>query len=216
MTRTTTITTVLEEIYNTVETWINTEISNDGILGDVEDFITTLQNERPLTTPSIWMQKHNWQPVKSESINKHSMITVEFPIEFDCIEYSNDLEEGEQRANNLVGRVIDSILKHYTRRSIKGLFKFVGFEVKEGYPNGNLKVNGKQEVIPVAGVLVLFKVQFVWNNCLVSIIDEDNTMNESVIDITQESVSIDDSDSSKSISDIESIIFKNNVLEQKE
>ena len=41
-------------------------------------------------------------------------------------------------------------------------------------------------------------------------------MNESVIDITQESVSIDDSDSSKSISDIESIIFKNSVLEQKE
>lgn len=214
MTRSTQITTVLEEVYNTVEEWILKEI-DDGLLNDVEDFITTLQNERPLKTPSIWLQKHNWKPKEYNSINRnYSTMVVQFPMEFDCIEYSNDLEEGERRANNLVGRVIDSILKHYDRRTIKDLFKFVGFRIEEGYPNGNITANGKQEVIPVAGVLVIFEVQVLWNNCIISE-DEEVT----VLDVTKDNTIKPETkteDESTEIEDLEDVTFKENVIENDE
>lgn len=206
--RSTQLTTVLEELYKTVQEWINIEIE-DGLLSDVQDFITTMQNERPLNTPSIWMQKHNWKPLKKEAINKNSLIIVQFPIEFDCIEFSNDLEDGEMRANNLVGRVIDSILKHYTRRTVKGLFKFVGFEIEEGYPNGSININGKQEVIPVAGVLVIFNVQFMWNNCLIA--NDDNLVVE---DVTRTEVKPETKTENKEIDNVEDILFKENILKE--
>ena len=163
MTRYTNIVNVLDLVYSTIQEWIQKEITDNGLLNDVEDFIVTAQNERPLKTPSIWMQKHNWKPIEEQSINSnYATMTVQFPVEFDCIEYANDLEEGEQRANNLVGRVIQSILRHYDRRQIKGVFNFVGLEIDEGYPNGGISINGKQEVIPVAGVLLIFKVSFIF------------------------------------------------------
>ena len=71
MTRYTNIVNVLDLVYITIQEWIQKEITDNGLLNDVEDFIVTAQNERPLKTPSIWMQKHNWKPIEEQSINSN-------------------------------------------------------------------------------------------------------------------------------------------------
>ena len=213
MTRYTNIVNVLDLVYITIQEWIQKEITDNGLLSDVEDFIVTAQNERPLKTPSIWMQKHNWKPIEEQSINSnYATMTVQFPVEFDCIEYANDLEEGEQRANNLVGRVIQSILRHYDRRQIKGVFNFVGLEIDEGYPNGGISINGKQEVIPVAGVLLIFKVSFIWNTCIVT----DDAGNSNLDDaVKNKEISIQKNmfQSPNLDGTVDSVTFKDSVLD---
>ena len=83
----TSILTAISQIPLTIEEWIQKEIDN-GILDDVETFITSYQNEMELETPTIWLNQHEWSGYKDEALaNKYKVIV---PIEFACIEYDKE------------------------------------------------------------------------------------------------------------------------------
>lgn len=168
----TSILTAISQIPLTIEEWIQKEIDN-GILNDVETFITSYQNEMELETPTIWLNQHEWAGYKDEALtNKYKVIV---PIEFACIEYDNDLKEGEIKAMNLTGRLIASILKHFRRYKKKNeFFQMIKINFKTLYPNGTLGIENKQEIVSVAGVLLEFIILIDWMQCL-SINEDTNT-----------------------------------------
>lgn len=174
------LTTVIKEVPSTIESWIEKELTEDGLLGDVESFITTLENEINLETPTLWMTQHEWKSYDNKPLANLQRLKI--PIEFACIDYDADLKVGELSAMNLVGRVIASILKHYRRR--QELFNFVKMDLAEIYPNGTINVTSKQEVVCVAGVLVEFVVDVDWFKC--SRLDADG--NHVIVDITHDGI----------------------------
>ncbi|MGI6565615.1 hypothetical protein [Methanosphaera sp.] len=176
MTRYSTLSTVISQIPSTIEGWIQKEI-DEGILDDVETFITSYENEMELDTPAIWITQHEWTPVEEKPLADHYRIRI--PFEFACIEYDEDLKQSELLAMNLVSRVIASILKHFRRYPKEHeFFKMIKINFRELYPNGTIAVESKQEMVSIAGVLLEFIIDVDWMKCLVT---EDN--DKKVIDL---------------------------------
>lgn len=162
------IETIITVIPDTIEQWIQKEI-DEGILQDVETFITSYENDVELDTPSIWMIQHEWESYEEKPLAQK--YTLKLPVEIACIEYDDNLKEGEYKTLNMVGRVIAGILKHYRRK--QKLFTFRKIELREIYPNGSLKINNKHAVVAVSGVILDFIVDIDWMKCYR--IDSDGT-----------------------------------------
>lgn len=163
MTSYSTLSTIIQEVPHVIESWLQKEIIDDeGLLCDVETFITTLENEMNLETPGIWITQQEWKSYDKKPLAKLQRLKV--PVEIACIEYDEDLKQGELRAMNLVGRVVASLLKHYRRK--QDLFNFISMNLVELYPNGTINVQSKQEIVSVAGILIEFVVDVNWLLCL--------------------------------------------------
>lgn len=159
------IETGLENVQLIMKTCIENEITDGGLLEDVESFFTIYNDEDHVEEPVIWMYQHETRAGRQPDISSTMDLTI--PFQFNCSVYEPELEDANTSTQNLASRVILSILRNWqtvqaeimTGRLIRNI------TLETFYPLGTIDVNNKSERLPVIGVLLNVNVIINWKQC---------------------------------------------------
>lgn len=161
------IQTGLEKVQLIMKSCIEHEITENGILSDVESFFTVFNNEDHVEEPVVWMYQHETRAGRQADISNTMDLTI--PFQFNCSVYEPELEDANTSTQNLATRVILAILKNWQTRQSEimqdqgRLIKNITLETF--YPLGTIEVNNKSERLPVIGVLLNVNVIVNWKMC---------------------------------------------------
>lgn len=154
---------MIENILEIVEDCIILEKeSSEGILNHVKTVIQVYNNEYGIEEPAIWMVQH---PLTLETQENIEEIILNFPIEFACVEYDPEPKIAEKKARKLASKVALAIKKNYRRIQYDKFEDRIIENVKFNtlYPVGlDIPVEGKQEKVPVAGIVLDFEFTVDW------------------------------------------------------
>ena len=75
------IITGFEKINTIIKACITTEMTQDGLLSDVETFVNTYYNEGSVEEPVVWITQHPTTVSKGADISKTLLLKT--PFEFD-------------------------------------------------------------------------------------------------------------------------------------
>ena len=153
---------MIENILEIVEDCINHEKeSSEGILNHVKTVITVYNNEDGIEEPAIWMVQH---PITLETQENIEEIILNFPIEFACVEYDPEPKIAEKKARKLASKVALAIKKNYRKIQYQKFEDRIIEQIKFNtlYSVGELPVEGKQEKVPVAGIVLDFEFTVDW------------------------------------------------------
>jgi len=162
----TNITIGMEAIYEVMKQSIEAEMTNDGILSDVNTFHPIYLEESHIDEPFIWMYQHETRAGRQADIS-HTMDLVT-PFQFNCAVYERELEDAQTSTLNLATRVIRTISKNWqtvqnTVIPNTRLIRNVALETF--YPLGTVDVNNKSERLPVVGVVMNVNHIIDWRLC---------------------------------------------------
>ena len=105
------IVTGFEKINQIINCYITREMTENGLLADVETFVNTYYEEGSIDEPVIWITQHPTTANRQADISQTMELTT--PFEFDCGVYDNDLEDANMQSQNLANRVILSVLRNW-------------------------------------------------------------------------------------------------------
>ena len=174
------ILTGLEAVPEIMHECILTENNPDGILHDVEQIITTDNNENGVNEPCIWINQHPTIVAPNSKTTLSGNITLLTPFEFVCIVYDPDDEISERKGQNLASRVVLAILKNYLRiQKERGYGERVIHDLQfyMFYPSGDVQIQGKSEKVPATSVTLNVLHRIEWLNCCKRMIKEENENN---------------------------------------
>lgn len=160
------ILTGFEKINEIINTCIETEMTTDGLLSDVETFINTYYNEGQVEEPVIWITQHPTTANRQADISKTIELTT--PFEFDVAVYSTDIETANMDSQNLCNRVILSVLKNWqtVQSTIIPNTRMIKNITLDRYsPMGYVNVKGKSDKLPVTGVVLNVNHIVNWTMC---------------------------------------------------
>lgn len=160
------IITGFEKINTIINKCITDEMTQDGLLSDVETFINTYYNEGQVEEPVIWITQHPTTVSKGADISKTLLLKT--PFEFDCGVYEVDLEDANINSQNLTNRVIVSILKNWQTiqaTELPGQRMIRNIELDKYSPMGYVQVTGKSDKVPVTGVILNVYHVINWQQC---------------------------------------------------
>ena len=169
------IVTGFEKINTIITECINREMTEDGLLSDVETFINTYYEEGSVDEPCIWVTQHPTTADRQADIS-HTM-TLITPFEFDCGVYDNDMETANQESQNLAGRVILSILRNWQtiqQEILPGQRMITNITLETYSPVGYVPVTGKSDKVPVTGVILNVHHIINWKLCCKQIGESNN------------------------------------------
>ena len=174
------ILTGLEAVRQIMQDCILLENTEDGILSDVKQVITTANNENGVDEPCIWINQHPTivAPNSKTSLSNHILLMT--PFEFVCIEYDPDPEISEQKGQNLASRVVLAITKNYQKimkNQYPGERVIQNIDFYMFYPVGEVSIMGKSEKVPATSVTLNIFHRISWLNCCKKMIIEENTNN---------------------------------------
>lgn len=161
----TNITTVLEEVYQTIESWIEHETEEEGILEDINSFIKPQLTDEIIEPPYIWFEKGDIEPYKESLLANNTMIRL--PVRFICAYEpdEDDFYNAERYALNIASRIIAVVQKHHKRRST--LSHILKAELEMIQPNGNVQIINKQDIVPAVRVGFNFIIKCQWMECII-------------------------------------------------
>ena len=155
----------LENVQLVMKGCIEREMTEEGLLSDVESFFTIFNDEEHVEEPVVWMYQHEARANRQADISRTMDLSI--PFQFNCSVYEPELEDANTSTQNLATRVILSILKNWqTAQSeiMEGrLIKNITLETF--YPLGTIDVNNKSERLPVIGVLLNVNIVINWAMC---------------------------------------------------
>ena len=160
------ILTGFEKINTIINKCITNEITEDGILSDVETFINTYFNEGQVDEPVVWITQHPSTVEKNADISKTLLLKT--PFEFDCGVYEREIEDANTSSQNLCNRVILSILKNWQTVQSEELpnNRMIRNITLETYsPMGYVQVTGKSDKVPITGVILNVYHVINWQQC---------------------------------------------------
>lgn len=160
------ILTGFEKINTIINRCITDEITENGILSDVETFINTYYNEGQVEEPVIWITQHPTTVERNPDISKTTILKT--PFEFDCGVYEVDLEDANTSSQNLCNRVILSILKNWQtiqNEIIPGHRMIRNIELDTYSPMDYVDVEGKSDKVPITGVILNIYHIINWQQC---------------------------------------------------
>jgi hypothetical protein len=160
------ILTGFEKINTIINKCITNEISENGILSDVETYINTYYNEGQVEEPVVWITQHPTTVERNPDISKTTTLTT--PFEFDCGVYEKELEDANIASQNLCNRVILSILKNWQRiqaEELPGQRMILNIELDTYSPMGYVEVTGKSDKVPITGVILNVNHVINWQQC---------------------------------------------------
>lgn len=161
------IVTGFEKINEIMQTCITTEMTEDGLLSDVETFVNTYYDEGSVDEPVIWMTQHPTTADRQADISQTMQLIT--PFEFDCGVYDNDMDTADLESQNLAGRVILSILRNWQRTQaevLPGQRMITNVTLETYSPVGYVDVTGKSDKVPVTGVILNIHHIINWKLCL--------------------------------------------------
>ena len=160
------IITGCEKINTIINGCITHEMTQDGLLSDVETFINTYYNEGQVEEPVIWITQHPTTVERNPDISKTALLKT--PFEFDCGVYEVDLEDANTNSQNLCNRVILSILKNWQTiqaSELPGNRMIRNIELDTYSPMGYVNVEGKSDKVPITGVILNVYHSINWQQC---------------------------------------------------
>lgn len=161
------IVTGFEKINEIMQTCITTEMTENGLLSDVETFVNTYYDEGSVDEPVIWMTQHPTTADRQADISQTMQLIT--PFEFDCGVYDNDMDTADLESQNLAGRVILSILRNWQRTQaevLPGQRMITNVTLETYSPVGYVDVTGKSDKVPVTGVILNIHHIINWKLCL--------------------------------------------------
>ena len=160
------IITGFEKINTIINKCITDEMTQDGLLSDVETFVNTYYNEGSVEEPVIWITQHPTTVSKGADISKTLLLKT--PFEFDCGVYEVELEDANTNSQNLCNRVILSILKNWQTiqaTELPGQRMIRNIELDTYSPMGYVNVEGKSDKVPITGVILNIYHIINWQQC---------------------------------------------------
>ena len=160
------ILTGLEAVRKIMQDCIINENTSEGVLADVNQIITSSNNENGVNEPCIWINQHPTIVAPNSKTSISNDIKLMTPFEFVCIEYDPDPEIADQKGQNLASRVVLSVLNNYQRiqkEYNEQVIQKIDFYMF--YPVGEVHVVGKSEKIPATSVTLNVFHRIRWLNC---------------------------------------------------
>ncbi len=170
-----------ENLFKVMKGSIEAEMTNGGLLEDVETFIPVFLEEERVEEPVVWMYQLETTTSRGADISQTMELTT--PFQFNCAIYESDIEDANTSAQNLACRVVIAILNNWQRvqsELLPGQRMIRNITLDRYYPLGTVTVNGKSERLPVIGVRLNVNHIINWKLCC-RIINDDNS-NEEVND----------------------------------
>ena len=170
------IITGFEKINEIMNCCITCEMTDNGLLEDVETFVNTYYNEGQVEEPVVWITQHPTTVERNADIS--STLLLKTPFEFDCGVYEVEIEDANTASQNLCNRVIVSILKNWQRvQSTKtpGERMIRNIELDTYSPMGYVPVEGKSDKVPITGVILNVYHIINWNLCCRQIAANNNS-----------------------------------------
>lgn len=159
--------TGFDKVHEIIKKSIEAEMTENGLLEDVETFIPVYTNEEHVDEPVVWMHQLETIPGRQADISGTMELTT--PFQFNCAVYEVEIEDANIATQNLANRVALSILKNWqTIQSQelepgKRMIKNITFQ--RYYPLGTIEVNGKSERLPVTGIVLEVHHIVNWQMC---------------------------------------------------
>ena len=161
------IKTGFEKLDQIMNCCITTEMSEGGLLEDVETFVNTYYEEGSVDEPVVWMTQHPTTANRQADISQTMELVT--PFEFDCGVYDVELEDANRLSQNLANRVILAVLKNWQTaqaQAIPGKRMIKNITLETYSPIGYVDVNGKSDKVPVTGVILNVHHIVNWSMCL--------------------------------------------------
>ena len=155
-----------ENIYKIMKGCIDAEMTNDGLLSDVETFIPVYLDEEHVEEPVVWMYQLETLPSRNADISQTMELTT--PFQFNCAIYEKEIEDANTSAQNLACRVVLAILNNWQtvqNTYLPGNRMITRISLDRYYPLGTVEVNGKSERLPVIGVRLNVTHLINWRMC---------------------------------------------------
>ena len=155
-----------ENLFLIMKECIETEMTDNGLLNDVETFIPVYLEEDRVEEPVVWMYQMETTPLRQADIS--STMELQTPFQFNCAIYESDIEESNTSCQNLACRVVLAILNNWQRVQsdlLPGNRMIRNITLDRYYPLGTIEVNGKSERLPVIGVRLNVNHVINWKLC---------------------------------------------------
>ena len=160
------ILTGFEKINQIINCCITREMTENGLLADVETFVNTYYEEGSIDEPVIWITQHPTTANRQADISQTMELTT--PFEFDCGVYDNDIEDANMQSQNLANRVILSVLRNWQTvqaELLPGQRMIKNITLNRYSPLGYVNVKGKSDRVPVTGVVLDVNHIVNWSLC---------------------------------------------------
>ena len=160
------IKTGFEKINQIINCCITREITEGGLLEDVETFVNTYYNEGQVDEPVVWITQHPTTASRQADISQTMDLTT--PFEFDCGVYDVDIEDANMQSQNLANRVILSVLKNWQTVQAQVTPEqrmILNITLDKYSPMGYVQVTGKSDKVPVTGVILNVNHRVNWTLC---------------------------------------------------
>ena len=163
-----------ENIYKVLKQSIEAELTENGLLSDVETFIPVYLDEERVEEPVVWMYQLETTPNKQADISQTMQLTT--PFQFNCAFYETDIEDANTSCQNLACRVVLAILNNWQTVQatlLPNQRMITNITLDRYYPLGTIEVNGKSERLPVIGVRLNVNHIINWKMCCRTTNDEE-------------------------------------------
>ena len=160
------IKTGFEKLDQIMNCCITREMTENGLLEDVETFVNTYYNEGQVEEPVIWVTQHPTTASRQADISQTMELVT--PFEFDCGVYDVDIEDANMQSQNLANRVILSVLKNWQTAQaevLSGQRMILNITLETYSPMGYVDVVGKSDKVPVTGVILNVNHRVNWTLC---------------------------------------------------
>lgn len=145
---------------------IEAEMTEGGLLSDVQTFKKIYLEEEHIDEPFIWMYQHETRPNRQADISRTMELTT--PFQFNCAVYEPELEDANESTMNLATRVILSVQRNWQtiqNQELPGQRLIRNITLETFYPLGTVDVNNKSERLPVVAAVLNANHIIDWRLC---------------------------------------------------
>lgn len=154
-----------ESIKKVLQKCIEKEITQDGLLSNVETFIPVYHNKSVVEEPVVWMTQHPSYAERQADISQTMDVTT--PFEFTCAVYHPDLDEAENASQYLALNVVLAITKNFlqVQKELLGRRIIKRIDLGTYYPVGQVEIVGKSESVLATSAVLNIVHTINWMMC---------------------------------------------------
>ena len=144
------------EVTKMIKSCITEEITEEGLLSEVETFIPSYRMDEHMEEPCIWLFEHETTVADGESGR----------LSFVCVVYDEeDIEQSELKGKELACRVAATIAKNLRRKNTDGDVILENLKFQALYPVGTVTIEGKSDKAPATSVRLIVEYYVDWAIC---------------------------------------------------
>lgn len=160
--------TPLQRIPQKFTEWITSEVTENGLLEEVDIVCDTYRTEGPVLSYEIWIKKEDWT-VPEEQVYSigDSRGTISYPFTVAIIVDMID-ENSENKAIQLQAKTIMALFKNFNRNIFDNYNDgyITTFHLETGYNDGTLDALNREDDVIIKGFKVNLEIEIDWLRCM--------------------------------------------------